>query len=210
MLVDAPNTKHRAFQTLCDSDLNHFERNTGLFSGLDALIFTHIHPDHCDLKKAKEYIRLHPACQSWVPDYDKPKYKKERIGDPTVELDYLPHMDVPEGMVMHYVVLVTCGTHLIYISSDGSADPSLHAEVLNGRRPDIAFWNPFYYFDSNHEMREWIMELGVRNNYIYHLPVDSEDVTGIRRKCAASLMRCPEAGKKCVMLTDYPSVIRVM
>ena len=78
--------------------------------------------------------------------------------------------------------------------------------VVNGRKVDAAFWNSQHL--SYPEMRKVMAEC-VGHNYIYHLPADEEDKTGLRRKCRTNLQRFADELQNVTALEQYPSHIEI-
>ncbi len=207
VLIDAPNAPHRKFRVMDEDSLTRFQNAQEEFSDLRGLVFTHTHPDHCDVSIAREFLRKHPRCTSFIPSYDVPDSGKIFVGDIQIEYGYLPHMNVPEGMTKHYVFLISCEGKTIYITADASGDPRLHEEFLRGRNIDTALWNP-YYLDIP-EMRAWIASLGIPYNYIYHIPDDVADESGVRRKAERLVAQYGKDLRNCMLLHQYPSKILI-
>ena len=205
VLLDAPNTAHRTFQVMNCLFREKFEKNEEPFNRLNGLIFSHTHPDHCNLPEVKEYLRLHPNCKSFIPTYDTPDEGYIEFGSIGVQYKYIKHMDVPEGMKRHYVFLIEADGKTLYVTSDAVANPQEHETFLRGRHVDIAFWNPYYLMQN--QMREWITGANVCRHYVYHIPIDERDETGIRRKVQSCMENYYNQLAMFQLLTDYPSMI---
>lgn len=203
VLVDAPNAPHRKFRTMDEASRIRFQNAQGEFSSLRGLVFTHTHPDHCDLAAAREFLRTHPRCGAFIPDYDTADNGVLRFGQLQVEYMYLPHMDVPEGMTKHYVLLISGGGKSVYVTADAHTDWQSHAAFLRGRHVDAAFWNPYYL--GVPEMRDWMSTLEVGHNYIYHIPDDPQDESGVRRKAQRLIEQYGDTLRNSTLLYQYPS-----
>ena len=203
VLVDAPNTSHRKFRVMDEASRIRFQSAQGEFSNLRGLVFTHTHPDHCDLPAVREFLRTHPRCGAFIPDYDTTDNGVLQFGQLQVEYKYLPHMDVPEGMTKHYGFIVSGGGKSVYITADANTDWQSHADFLRGRRVDAAFWNPYYL--AVPEMREWMTALGATHNYIYHIPDDLQDESGVRRKAQRLMEQYGGELRNGTLLYQYPS-----
>ena len=207
VLIDAPNAAHRTFQVMDAAMKKGLEAGDPPFDRLRGLVFTHTHPDHCDLEAAHRYLRLHPACTGFIPSYDDPACVRLACGGVRLELHYLPHMPVPEGMKKHYVLLLECGGRTLYITGDAAPEPQLHAAVLANRHIDAAFWNPYHLIAP--QMHEWITAADVRQHCVYHIPADEKDTTGIRRKLLSCVGRHPDRLGSFRLLTRYPAIIPI-
>lgn len=207
VLVDAPNAPHRKFRVMDEDSLIRFQNAQEEFSDLRGLVFTHTHPDHCDVAAAREFLRRHPRCAALIPDYDTPDSGRLSFGDVQVEYGYVPHMEVPEGMTKHYVLLITIGGKTIYVTADAQGDPQMHEAFLRGRSIDMALWNP-YYLDIP-EMRAWIASQNIPYNYIYHIPDDVADESGVRRKAERLVAQYGKDLRNCTLLHQYPSEILI-
>ena len=89
---------------------------------------------------------------------------------------------------------------------DAAPDAEAHRRILNGRTADAAFWNSQYL--SYPETRALLRGCaGV--SYIYHMPVDDADVSGIRRKCERNMQRFGAELPNVRVLTHYPSILDI-
>ena len=125
----------------------------------------------------------------------------------TIEYAQTPHVPVPpELMLLHWSLLVRGGGRTIYVTADSVPDAALHRARLAGRTADAAFWNSQYL--SYPETRALLRGCaGV--SYIYHMPVDDADVSGIRRKCERNMQRFGAELPNVRVLTHYPSILDI-
>lgn len=203
VLIDAPNTSYKSFRVMDNESNIRFQTTQEEFSNLRGLLFTHTHPDHCSIPAAREFVRMHPRCRLFLPDYDTSDNGVLTFGEIQVEYGYLPHMKVAEGMTKHYVLVISGGGRTLYVTADGETEPRLHADFLRGRKVDAVFWNPYYL--AFPEMRGWMQELAAHKNYIYHIPDDPHDESGIRRKAERLAAQYGDTLCNCKLLYQYPS-----
>ena len=119
---------------------------------------------------------------------------------PTTE----PAAALPAAQAAPERLLVKCGGKKVYITADATPDAERHRMVLAGRRCDAAFWNGLHlsYVETRTLMRE-----AAEKNYVYHVPVDPADTSGIRRKCERNMQRFASELAGVVVLDRYPAVL---
>ncbi len=185
LLVDAPNAVFSPFAHFSETELAKLLAAQPPYDRLCGVCFTHTHPDHYDADGVARLRAARPDVPVLLPDGADGVW---RAGEAfRVEYAAVPHTPVPADlMTPHQVLLVTCGGRTLYITADAASDAERHREILAGRTADAAFWNGQYL--SHPETRALLLECA-RQNYIYHIPTDEVDASGIRRKCVHNMER---------------------
>lgn len=201
ILIDAPNGDFPPFYPLPDTTLDTLKQGS-----LDGLFFTHLHPDHYDPARAAAMLAAHPDAVSFLPGQDTPQTVSFTAGAFRVEAYRFAHTPAPQfPELAHFVLLVTAGEKTVYITADAAPDAARHRAILRTlRRPDAAFLNSQCL--SYPELRTLLHE-AVRQTFVYHMPVDVPDVSGIRRKCARNLARFGSELPNLRVLTEYPTTL---
>lgn len=207
LLIDAPNGPQAPFYEFPDTQLQKLIEAQPPYDGALALAFTHTHPDHFCRDKLRRVLDARPQLQVLLPDAATPDAGKIRLGGFTVEFHRFAHTPVPAHlMTEHFVLLVACGAERVYITSDAAPDASLHRSVLAGRRCSAAFWNGQYL---SHAATRALLQEASEKNYVYHVPVDPTDMSGVRRKCERNLQRFASELGGVTVLDRYPSTIQI-
>ena len=205
LLIDAPNGPQAPFYEIPDIDLQNLIAAQPPYDGALAFAFTHTHPDHFCRDKLRRVLEARPQTKVLLPDAVASDAGKVRLGDFTVEFHRFAHVPVPPNLLTeHFVLLVECGGERVYITADAAPDAERHREILAGRRCGAAFWNGLYL--SYAQTRE-LMHEAAEKNYVYHVPVDPSDASGIRRKCERNMARFSQELTDVTVLSQYPAVL---
>lgn len=203
LLVDAPNGLLSPFYEFPDTELQKLIAAQPPYDGALALAFTHTHLDHFCRNKLGRVLDARPHTSVLLPDAAAPDADKVRLGGFTVEFHRFAHMPVPQNlMTEHFVLLVKGGGKTVYITADSEPDAEQHRRILDGRRCDAAFWNGIYL--SYATTRELLCE-AAEKNYVYHVPIDPADASGIRRKCERNMQRFADELAGVTVLDKYPT-----
>lgn len=205
LLVDAPNSPLAPFYAFPDQELQKLISAQPPYDGALALAFTHAHEDHLCREKLRRVLDARPQTKVLLPDHAFPDTGEVHLGDFCVEFHRFAHIAVPKNLMTdHFVLLVKCGGEKVYITADATPDAERHRMVLAGRRCDVAFWNGLHlsYVETRTLMRE-----AAEKNYVYHVPVDPADTSGIRRKCERNMQRFASELAGVVVLDRYPAVL---
>ena len=184
LYVDAPNAVCPPFSTMQPPDIT-----PNVF-----FAFTHFHADHYD----EAFMRNVPAAQIVTPEHkpDCPFF---------VEFFPIEHTPAPQFPYSeHHALTVSDGQTLLYVAGDAAPLLNRHYAALNGRIADAAFFHGQYL--SYPETRELLRSCAKRS-YIYHIPIDEADRSGIRRKCLKNMQRYGQELPNIVLLTEYPTEI---
>lgn len=176
------------------------------YERLHSLYFSHRHTDHFSWKLVKRFAESRGRMEGFIPDKDDPEMLEYGSGDVCVECWRVPHSGAQFADTPHYVFFVTVGGKSVYITADAEPDLALHRKILDGRKADAAFYNGQYL--SHPESREFLHEAADKS-YIYHIPIDEEDVSGIRRKCHRNMERYGAELPDVALIEQYPTVIEL-
>lgn len=207
LLIDVPNENLPPFFAISEEKMREILKKTGVFSQISGLIFTHLHSDHYDAALAEAVSRAHPDARIYLPNRCEPEQSVFTAGPFTIERHRFAHTPAPKFPDLpHDVLLISDGEKLVYVTADAAPDAEAHRRILNGRTADAAFWNSQYL--SYPETRALLRGCaGV--SYIYHMPVDDADVSGIRRKCERNMQRFGAELPNVRVLTHYPSILDI-
>ena len=173
------------------------------FDGLTAVACTHLHPDHWSPTLVARFRRRNPEVAVLEPEAGG-----FSAGAFTLTFFPIPHVPVPPRFAIgqNFAVRITVGGKTVYAAGDCASMVPPHEAALDGYRADAAFWNGQML--SFAPTRAFLCRAAARN-FIYHIPVDPRDVSGIRRKCERNLARFREELQSVTLLESYPTVIEL-
>lgn len=207
ILIDGLNSPLAPFYELPQADFEAIVRGEPPYDGSLALGFTHTHADHFCRDKLQRVLQARKDIAAFVPDAQTPDHGTVRFGAFTVEFHSFAHTPVPENLwCEHDVLLVSAEGKTVYITADAAPDADRHREILASRRCDAAFWNGQYL---SHSQTRALMQETAKKNYVYHIPLDPLDVSGIRRKCERNMERFAQELENVTLLNAYPSEIEL-
>ena len=205
LLVDALNVTEQPFAGISDELWERILNRKPPFDRVCGLYFTHLHPDHCDMRKVKQYQSKWPDIPCWLPD-ETTQHGTLHFGSFAVEYGRVSHAPMDEPLPDHVVTWIAAGERRVYIAADAALEPKSHKVFLYERTADVAFWNSMYL--SRPETRELLSRTSARN-YIYHMPETNPDGYGIWKKCNNNLQRYADEMKSVRVLKHYPTVIEL-
>lgn len=203
LMVDAPNCVYGTYYALPPECWQTILERRPPYNGICGFYFTHTHPDHCNLPLVRQFQANWPETPVFLPE-DNPACGTVRMGPFSIEFQRFHHAPLPQGVPPHVVTWITAGERKIYLSADAALDCQGHRDFLRNRKADAAFWNAMYL--SRPETRSLLAD-AADQNFIYHMPADHEDPTGMWRKCSRNFERYGDALKQVKVLGDYPSEI---
>ncbi len=178
LLIDAPCGHLPPFGAFPEEALRKLLSAQPPYGRLAGLCFTHRHPDHYDAAAVARLCAARPEVPVLLPEGERGTFA---AGAFTIEYAQIPHVPVPaELMLPHWALLVCGGGRALYITADAVPDADRHRAVLAGRTADAAFWNSQVLA---HAETRALLNACARRNFIYHIPTDTPDPSGIRRKC---------------------------
>ena len=203
LLVDAPNEMPcPPFYALPEPDFAALSARQGDFSSLQVLVFTHAHADHYSPARVRACAQGLPVL---LPQRQDAPPQSFRFGVFTVELQPIAHTPLPHAALPpNAAVIVEAEGRRVYLGGDADIDVAAHERAMQGRRFDAAFWNGQFL---SYPQTRALLHAASSRNYIYHIPVDERDVSGIRRKCRRNLQRFAQELSGVVLLEQYPAEI---
>lgn len=206
MLIDAPNDGFAPFSEFPDEELQKIIKAEPPYDVPLCIAFTHTHPDHYSESKLDRIRKHRPETQVILPSAKAQEYCLfgGEFSVFTYPVSHTPAPAFPDST--HNVIFISSEIS-VYITADALCDVTQHRLILGGRKADAAFWNGQYL--SYPETRKLLSD-AAKQNYIYHNPVDAEDVSGIRRKAERSMRRFGEELKNTELILSYPYTVKTV
>ncbi len=206
LLIDGISRDYAGFSGLDDRQYAEILRQTGKFATLGGLIFSHCHPDHCDISRIQAVQQMLKPCHFFLPDASTPESGVMQIGPFRIEYVETPHMPHNGEDVRHFVFLICVDGQYLYFISDSMPDAQMHFDILGNRKPDWMFVNPVHL--SSPDTKHLLLELAPKHLVAYHIPIDPGDQTGIRRKAMRTVSR--DFHFPVTLVTEYPMYLGEM
>ena len=202
LLVDIPNQEIASFYRLPDELWQKILDREPPYDKICGFWFTHDHPDHLDRKRMKAYLARWPKTPVFLPG-EMTRGGNVHMGPFSIEYHRMDHAPIT-GAPPHVVTLIGDGKHTVYIAADAALDAERHRAVLGERHVDAAFWNSMYL--SYPETRTLLRETA-EQNFIYHMPAQRPDGTGIWKKLERNFERFGAELLNVTVLDHYPMEI---
>lgn len=145
------------------------------------LIYTHFHPDHYSRKMTEDFLTAHPdvtvlgpvpSCDPSVP-FTADEIDHE-YGGLRFRFYRTPHEGRRFSETALYSFTVEKDGVLLYFGADGEVASPKIAEILNGRRPDLAILN--FPWVATSKGREFVEnEMRPKHVFIVHVPFPEDD-----------------------------------
>ena len=202
LLIDGITADFPPFYPLPKADFQLILDEKPPYNDVKTLAFTHLHPDHYSSIGVRTVCEALPQMRVQIPeggDFQTDVF--------SVTYHPISHTPVVEYMMIdHYAMLISAGGKTVYVTADAEPNAEMHRKVLAGRKVDAAFWNSQHL--SYAEMRK-VMSECIGKNYIYHMPADEQDKTGLCRKCQKNLERFADELQNVTVLGQYPSNVEI-
>ncbi len=162
----------------------------GMFSRLDGLLFTHLHPDHYDEDKVLGTVNLRPETGLWGPgltghgteeNRDIPGGCAFRIGDLQISAYVTKHSGAAYKDIPHRSFLIRCEESggSVFIAGDAVFSPDLAGIIKenagNGGTVHAAFINVYQLLEE--PSREFLLALAPERLLLYHRPLPGDDTS---------------------------------
>lgn len=203
ILVDALNRPYSCFSAVDAQAQEDIIAGRGIYQDLTAMLFTHCHPDHCDLAQAERFWHAHPDVPLFLPDRDYGPGGEMTLGDATLRFRKMRHSGEEYQDVRLYVFHITLDHKSIYIASDADWSTDEQLVFAEDLPIDAAFFNPFYI--STSRGRSLISHLNPWHTYIYHLPQEQDDDCNMRAVARTSMRKHANELSDCTLLLNTPT-----
>lgn len=194
------------------------------FHKVDALLFTHGHPDHFSPEMALEYLRCRPVKGLFAPHTSRVEAsgltaflkernipcvwlseETERTGfritpDITVRAFQTRHLDKQFEKVRHFCYLITFGDKNVLFTGDVDYVNEDLSRLKNVRL-DAAFINPLFFSVLCHG-KFFRGRLEAQHILVYHVPFKQDDTMGMLTGLERNLARWPENRGKVTALGE--------
>lgn len=203
LLIDLPNHDLPPFYPLPDDTWRRIIEGERPYDNVCGIYFSHDHPDHMHKEKLAEFRDAHSDVPVFMPSFENDAGVIE-MGLFRISWKLAPHAPLPGALPPHVISWIEVDGETLYLPADAALDVPVHEAFLDGRKACRAIWNSMYL--SRPETRR-LMHHAADKNYIYHMPADLEDKSGIWRKCRNNLQRYPNELGDIVIMDRYPCVI---
>lgn len=202
LLVDLPNEHFQPFYRLPDETWNRILNREPPYDEVVGFYFTHVHPDHCDLRRLQMYRDRWPEVPVFLPKEHLTK-GQVKMGHFQMEFQRMDHAPIPDAPV-HVVTIVRGGGKSVYLAADAKLDSDAHRQFVHNEKMDCAIWNSMFL--SRPETRQ-LMKETAEHNLIVHMPQERPDQYGLWKKLEHTLKRYPEVLAYAEILDHYPSEV---
>ena len=194
LLIDGLHGPSLQFSDMAPQARLGLSQSTPPFDHIDALLFTHGHPDHFSLKEVSTFLAGHsvsciilPADSGQPPETDgvlrpllppSTQYLKpctapwaERsytLGDFKITYLHTPHIPMPLWPCEHYSILLEYHGTTVFIGGDMAFPGGEQLQLLCAKGIDYGFFVPFYILHRNGQRA--LSTLHPKMSYIYHMP----------------------------------------
>lgn len=165
------------------------EIDSGFFSDIDLLLFTHNHHDHYNNTKILEYKEKHPQMLYFEPaspnnnflmEYCADDISMKELKSTEVYAISTKHLDLGKSLkkfsqVNHCSFLINSGKEKIFVAGDGELDDELY-NLLENRGLnciDCVFVNVIHLLTKNN--MSFLKKIKPKNIVLYHLPNREDD-----------------------------------
>ena len=208
ILIDAIFCDNNSFNPMRhDVETDIFEGKEP-FDRIDCMLFTHCHNDHFDKDKVIEYQNRHPEVVITVTEDLKVSegvivMKGDQgtlsVGALMVTYHKTPHMFTGKDDNVDHVSFVIEGEgKRIFISGDMELTEKMADAIKAYGRYDIGILNPIMI--ANKKWLERLVMIDIEKKYVYHIPLEENDVFGYRRIAIGAVKRHVETLANCIPL----------
>lgn len=172
--VDALHEEKQTGFSALTPDLQRQMLNCPAFFQPEFICYTHCHPDHYSGRLTQTAQKLWPEAMLLMP-----KSQMEQKNGLTVQYIRLPHEGEQYADTEHYGLLICYRGRNILISGDCAVASPVLAEMLAGKRVDLALLD--FPWATLKRGREFLQEhMPETEILLYHLPFTEDDINGYR------------------------------
>lgn len=181
--VDAFHNKRTPPFSPVSLDLMEQFRQSGALSGLDAVIVSHCHPDHCTLREVKDAMASAPKATLFAPE---PLLDEQvllsgpsshiRTGDISLNFYRLRHDGLKYRSKALYGTVLEAGGRRVLMPGD-CVDHADVERMMDGKETDTAILNfPWITLPKNRLFVDNVLR--PKHLVIFHLPYPEDDTEG--------------------------------
>lgn len=205
LLIDGICSDYDVFSGTSNALFQQIIEKEACFASLRAAMFTHLHPDHCDIARTDLMLKLQPGCEFWLPDEKMPQSGCVRMGPFFVYYYEVPHIPGSIPVTRHYVFLIRAGRQNIYLAADAETSVPVHQRILHNHRVDYMFINPTHFAADT--LRSYLSGFLPKRIFVYHLPEESRDSIGYMRKAQRILRSSMGTIPPTQLINRYPTAL---
>lgn len=217
ILIDGIHSKKAGcFSTVPESILNKIINGEGQFNKIDYLLFTHNHNDHLDLQLVTKYISVNNNATLIMPKHKENERKHENfeqikmienkllLDSPIGEMKEIKLSNIKikyfktihEGdeykYINNYSYIIYIGSKTFLHLGDAKPDYEFFADILLNEKIDYALLNfPYSILPSSRRIVKEIV--CPKKLIVFHLPFESDDELGYRKRTIKIIKRYIEA-----------------
>lgn len=184
-------------------------RGSGLFGHVTGLLFTHLHHDHYDADKVRQFQQSMPGLPVYGPDLVEGRVELEVVrldiyrivmGSASLWAWNTCHDGNTFAGTPHQSFLLTLGRERFFVAGDAALNVSDASRIAEVRRGPVTavFCNLYQLASPNGQ--EFLRMLSPERVFLYHLPFSEDDQCGYHRLARQVLRKYP---------ADLPSVERL-
>lgn len=199
ILVDAMhNKKTYQFSRVADEILRKIAGGEGDFTGVDAMLYTHDHPDHYSKNWTQRALDWNPGLHLVSPVRDFADLKNVHVLTRPIETlqiagvqitaRQIPHDGSDYASVLNYAYLLDMDGYRILLLGDGVMDAKAVQAVVEGREIHLALLNfPFLTLKRGRDIMDHV--ICAQKYLFFHLPSLEDDINGYAPAAARSILR---------------------
>lgn len=218
LMIDGLMEDHTIVDTMTPDRKEEQIEGKGIFSNIDAILFTHFHGDHFSADRIRGYLQKHPSVkmvlpagkeaepwsgmrQTMIMETSPFQSKQITIGD--FEIEFFKTGHVSEELVgggEHTVFLIRGCGRCIAVTADFNLK-KINALEKKCREADTIFCNPLVL--GTEETRAMLKRLHTARFFIYHIPIISEDRYGYRKIAVQNYRKYQRELEGCSLLLEH-------
>ena len=180
--------------------LMQLRQRSGLFAHLDALVFTHLHPDHYDRDLVAQLLRGQPQLPVLGPGLQrgealvrpiKPGLRQARANGIYLLAEDTEHDGAAFQGTPHQSYLLYLNGECFFIAGDAVLHPEDAVDLRSFYGVPIAAAFLNLYQLGSPEGQDFVRLLAPERVFLYHLPFAPDDICHYRQLARQVLKRCP-------------------
>ena len=218
LMIDGLMEDHTIVDTMTPDRKEEQIEGKGIFSNIDAILFTHFHGDHFSADRIRGYLQKHPSVkmvlpagretqpwsgmsQTMIMETSPFQIRKIKIVD--FEIEFFKTGHVSEDIVWggeHIAFLIRGCGRCIAVTADINLK-KIDALEKKCRTADMIFCNPLML--GTEETRAMLKRLHTARFFIYHIPITSEDRYGYQKIAIQNYKKYQRDLAGCSLLLEH-------